>query len=253
MRMPPSARPHAGRNASRAAGALALALAVCLASAPIASADAYFVGGDALAASLNVYSQAQNQSIVAASPTLSQPYQTTVTPLASTVADVGSPGLLSTGQLSASITGPGSGGVIDISASASDVVVPGVLTADAVKSHCTASQSGGAGAASFENLVVAGVHMPDDPAPNTEVDIPGGEVVLNQQTFATSGIRATMVAINIGFLPSAAQGVGYILIDESNCLAAATANLPVGAVGGVLLSGVLGVLFTVRQLCRRPA
>lgn len=266
--MPRSAYSHAGRGAARVVGsrvvwariigALALGLAACLASAPAASAATYYVSGTARGASLDVVPAGQTQYVFDSSPELAAPYRSTVTPPQSdTSAGLDDPGLLSTGPLSADLSGPPPGGAIEADASASDVTVPdGILTADTVQSRCTAQQSGATGSATFTNLVIEGVAMPDDPAPNTTVGLPDGDVTLNEQKTSNNGTENFYeAAAYIKLQPGSALGQGYILIGDVDCAAAdpTTIGMPVGAVGGVLLTGALGLVFAVRLLGRRTA
>jgi hypothetical protein len=94
-----------------------------------------------------------------------------------------------------------------------------------------------------------------NPPPNTHVTVAGiADVILNEQTQTGSagspGI--TVTAVHIKLLPGlAGLGTGDVYVSQSRCSLTGGPSLPVGAVGGVVLTGLLGVLFTGYQLRKR--
>lgn len=247
--MSPSAPPRAGRIAARATGALALGVAMCLVSAPSASADsAYLVSGTATGDDISIDGV---NGFFGNYPTISTPFQVTTAPVNGTYKNV-DPGEVATiGQLSMSITGP-QPDVVDTGAVFSDVTAGGdLVTADGIDAQCTAGPTATSGSSTFTDLVVNGVTMPDDPAPNTVVTTPEGTVTLNEVTDTGAG-NVEVKAVDIEYNTAQSPGQGYLVLGELKCQGMEGTPMPVGEIGGLLLTGVLGVLFTVRQLRRRP-
>jgi len=202
-----------------------------------------------------IYLQAPGPNIINTStPRISVPYSVQVPSLENTTASFDSPGLLSTGEIDESMTGPAPGAVA-VSMHVVDVNAPTLFTADSVAGQCTAQASGTSGSVTLENASVAGVPVPDNPAPNTTIDVPGIAVVtLNNQVMSGDGSLLQVKAVEIDTVPGSPLGNGYMYIGQFAC--GATDNpiyLPVGALGGLLLTCVLGAVFTVRQLRRRLA
>jgi hypothetical protein len=80
-------------------------------------------------------------------------------------------------------------------------ILNGLITADGVVAVASSAVDVGAASAdaagsSLANLVVNGVSMPSDVAPNTKVSLPGvGYVVLNEQIRSASGITVNMIHV----------------------------------------------------------
>jgi hypothetical protein len=252
-----SAHPQAGRTASRAVCMLAAGLALVLAVPTSAAAADVLVSASVFGTFVDVYVPGQSGVTVDGSPELGTPYQDVVTPQKNTTAFFAVAGLIRTGQLTVSISGPPPGDIVAGETDAANVTVPTVFTASSVQGQCTASASTPTGSTTLANASVAGVPVPADPAPNTVINIPGvATVTLNKQSSdVPSGESADIdeTAVYIDLPPGSPLGSGYISLGEMECDSLQTTDLPVGALGGVLLTVVLGVLFTVRQLRRRPA
>ncbi len=80
-------------------------------------------------------------------------------------------------------------------------ILSGLITADNVTadafSHATATAATSHGGATFVNLVVLGVPITVNPAPNTTISLPGlGSVVLNEQTGPINGVNHTSMSVN---------------------------------------------------------
>lgn len=254
--------PHAGRAPSRVVSLLAVGLALVLAQPSSATAADYLVSGYAVGAGVDVRVPGQSGVSTGYSPQISTPFQDSVTPQKNTTASFSVAGLLTTGQLVVSIAGPQSGEVA-AAADVADVAVPAVFTADTVQDQCTSDGSGTSGSATLGNASVDGVAVPADPAPDTLITVPGvADVTLNAQQAqsAPGSVSGTVpgtieeTAVLISFPPGSPAGSGIIDIGEIDCNALiSSTGLPVGAVGGVLLTGVLGVLFALRGLRHRSA
>lgn len=105
-------------------------------------------------------------------------------------------------------------------------VLSGLITADVVTA-VTSSYRNGTGAASntdgsgFVNLVVNGVSITTDVAPNTRVDLPSvGYVVLNEQKRIGDGVTTTGIMVNMihVILQDALTGVktGEIIVGSAS-------------------------------------
>lgn len=80
-------------------------------------------------------------------------------------------------------------------------ILSGLITADNVTadafSHATATAATSHGGATFVNLVVLGVPITANPAPNTTIALPGlGSMVLNEQTGPINGVNHTHISVN---------------------------------------------------------
>jgi len=79
----------------------------------------------------------------------------------------------------------------------------GLITADAVLAFASSAVENGTASSNAEgsqlaNLVVNGVTMPTDVAPNTRISLPGvGYVVLNEQTVRGDGVSASGMTVNM--------------------------------------------------------
>jgi len=117
-------------------------------------------------------------------------------------------------------------------------VLGGLISADIVTAMA-ASYVSAAGAASyaagsgFTNLVVNGVLITTDVAPNTRVDLPGvGYAVLNEQTLSGDGVTTSGITVNmihvvlqtvtgggctiLGCLPGILTTTGEIIVGSAN-------------------------------------
>lgn len=246
-----------GRAASRLLGIVSATLTLTLTAAGAASADVSDVGGGAYGASVNVTTLGLLHVQVGPTPQVTLPTAGSSTPISTETASLNSPGLLSLGLLDMKTQGTPSGGSVDSSASVAQVLVPLVLSADLIQSSCHADASGATGTTNLTNLVVAGVKVDANVAPNTVIGIPGiATVTLNEQiqTGSATAPGITVNAIDIKLLAGlAGLGTGDIVIGDADCsVVDPVSALPIGTIGGITLTGALGVLFTVRQLRRRP-
>ncbi len=79
----------------------------------------------------------------------------------------------------------------------------GLITADAVLAFASSAVENGTASSNAEgsqlaNLVVNGVAMPTDVAPNTRISLPGvGYVVLNEQTLSGDGVSTSGITVNM--------------------------------------------------------
>jgi len=79
----------------------------------------------------------------------------------------------------------------------------GLITADAVLAFASSAVENGTASSNAEgsqlaNLVVNGVAMPTDVAPNTRMDLPGvGYVVLNEQIPSGDGVTNSGMTVNM--------------------------------------------------------
>src|SRR5438128_10567117 len=94
----------------------------------------------------------------------------------------------------------------------------GVITADEVKAVSTTTHDAtgfhtSAAGSNFDNLVVAGVPILVNPAPNTKINLAGfGHVVLNEQI---SKVKATHASLTVNMI--------HVFITQANVL-----NIPIG-------------------------
>lgn len=117
-------------------------------------------------------------------------------------------------------------------------VLAGVITADVVtamaSSYRTASGAASdANGSGFVNLVVNGVALATDVAPNTRIGLPGvGYVVLNEQKRAGNGVSSSGITVNmihvylqtltggtctlLGCLPEVLTTTGEIIVGSAN-------------------------------------
>jgi hypothetical protein len=246
-----------GRRATRVAGLLTAGLVLSLTMTSTANASVSAVDGGAYGASVNVTTLLGLSVTVGPTPQVTLPSSGSSTPITDTVASVSALGLLSTGVLKVSTQGTPASGAVDSSATVANVNVPTVLSATAIGSTCHADSSGATGTTTLADAVIGGVAVTANPAPNTTITLAGlATVILNEQiqTGTSADPAITVNAIDIKLLPGLASlGSGSIIIGQSTCSVGDTIETPVGAIGGILLTGVLGVLFAVRQLRRRPA
>jgi hypothetical protein len=175
-------------------------------------------------------------------------------PISDNLASVNVAGVLSAGILTVSTQGvPGPSGFATSSASVADVkLAGGAITIGLISSTCRAQESGTTATSSLANVTAAGVGVPLDPAPNTTIVVPlVGTLILNEQA-RPNGTDIVVNALHLK-LNSAVLGTGDIILSQSRCeLAAPSAVVPVGAIGGLGLAAVLGGVFFWRVTRRRP-
>jgi hypothetical protein len=112
-------------------------------------------------------------------------------------------------------------------------VLAGVITADVVTAIASSYRTAG-GAASdangsgFVNLVVNGVTLATDVAPNTQIDLPGvGYVVLNEQTRVGNGVSSSGITVNM--IHVYLQGVSLLgVVTTTGEIIVGSANSAVG-------------------------
>jgi hypothetical protein len=156
-----------------------------------------------------------------------------------TTVDVNAPGLLSTGDVTATTAASGVGTAAEtVTSSASvanlNVSLLSLLTAGAVSSSCTSNALGSVGSISVTNLKVLGASIPvgDDIPPNFNVVDPAlngvATITLNKET-ATNTVGTTSLtvdAIQIRLLGAVNAGT-VINVAQSSCGAAGPGiNLP---------------------------
>jgi hypothetical protein len=127
------------------------------------------------------------------------------------------------------------------------------LTADAVSSSCTSNEAGSSGDTTVAGLWVLGTPLAVATAPNTTLDVPGvGTLHVNEQTAAgaapSSSITVTALRLELD-VPGLATG--EIVVGRSVCGVTGTGVVvPVGAVGGVALSGLAAVVIGMGRIHR---
>jgi hypothetical protein len=245
------------RGARRALVVLAAGAALAVTSVTGASADSATVDGGAYGAQVSVTTLGLLNVTVGPAPSVTLPSSGSSSAIVQTLATLTAPGLLSAGVLTASTQGV-PGGNVTSSANITNVSVPTVLAANAITASCEAASDGTlSGSADLADASVGGVAVAANPGPNTVIQLAGlATVTLNQQTetgVGTADPQITVNAIDIQLLPGLASlGTGQIIIGHAECSQeGSSVSTPVGAVGGVLLTGVVGAVFTVRQLRRR--
>lgn len=247
-------RPHGAR---RALVVLAAGTALALTTVTGASADSATVDGGAYGIDANVTTLGLLNVQVGPTPSVTLPSAGSATAITQTLASLVSAGLLSAGVLNVSTQGtPGSD--VTSSATVANVSVPTVLSATAIGASCDAAGDGTlSGSSTLTDATVGGVAVAANPVPNTVIQLAGlATVTLNEQTETGVGGADPQIVVNaidIKLLPGLASlGTGQIIIGHAECSQeGASVSTPVGAIGGVLLTGVVGGIFTVRQLRRR--
>jgi hypothetical protein len=247
-------RSHGARSALLV---LAAGTALAVTTASGASAAGAAVDGNAYGAEVNATTLGLLSVTVGPTPSVTLPSTGSATPLSQTLASVSAAGLLSTGVLQVSTVGtPGSD--VESNAQVAGVDVPTVLTADVIGASCEAAADGTlSGSSVLTNLSIGGVAVSADAAPNTVIQLGGlATVTVNEQTeigVGTADPQIVVNAIDIKLLPGLASiGTGQIVIGHAECSQEGeSVSAPVGAIGGVLLTGAVGAVFTVRQLRRR--
>jgi hypothetical protein len=117
-------------------------------------------------------------------------------------------------------------------------ILGGLITADIVTAVASSYRNAGGAASeaegsSFVNLVVGGVAMDTDVAPNTRVDLPGtGYAILNEQTVTGDGVSSSGITVNmihvvlqtlsgggctpLGCLPGTLTTTGEIIVGSAS-------------------------------------
>jgi hypothetical protein len=250
-----------GRKASRgvavnAASIVAAGMALSLGmTASASAASVTSVSGSAFGASVDVQTLGLVHVQVGPTPTVTLPSTGSASPITQTLATLNVPGLLSLGVMNESTVGTPSGGTTHSSSDTAAASIPLVLTADAIHSTCNASTSGATGTTTLANVKVAGVSVVANPAPGFTVGVPGvATVTFNEQvqTGTASSPGITVNAVHVRLLAGlGGLGTGDIIIAQSHCDVTGGTQTPVGALGGILLTGVVGVAFTGYQFRRR--
>lgn len=248
-----------GRLASRGLAVVGMVATFGLVLATAAYADVTTVTGSAFGESVNV-TLPLGAVTSPQTPLVTLPAGGSVAPVTNNVASVNT-AVLTTGVLNVSTQGTlGPSGSVTSSASVANPHVgiaglaPNLITATAVASSCTSNETGSTGTATITGLTVAGIAGNIATTPNTTVAIPGvGTLFVNEQV-VTGTAPATAITVNALRLQITAAPLasGSIIIGQSVC--GVTGNgtaTPTGAVGGVLLTGLVAVAFGGYQLRRR--
>lgn len=244
------------RGARRVLLVLAAGTAVAVTSTAGASA-AGSVDGGAYGAEVSATALGLLKTTIGPVPSVTLPSSGSTSAITQTLASVSAAGLLSTGVLSVSTQGA-PGGDVTSSAQVADVNVPTILTATAITAECKAAADGTlSGSVNLADAKVGGVAVDADTSPNTVIDLAGlAKVTLNEQIETGAGTADPQIVVNavdIQLLSGLSSiGTGQIIIGHAECSQEGeNVGTPVGAIGGVLLTGVVGVAFTTRQLRRR--
>jgi hypothetical protein len=253
---PPTHR-STGRRASRGLAVLALVPTFALLLATAAHADVTAVSGSAFGERVNVTLLAQPAVNSGPLPTVTLPAGGSTNPVTDSLANVNL-AVLKTGVLTVSTQGTtGAGGSVTSSANVANPAVTlgliNALSATAVGSTCTSNETGSTGSATVAGLQLLGLPATVSTAPNSSVNVLGvGILYVNEQVVTGSGastgitVNALRLVINVGTV-----GSGSIIIGQSVCGVTGTGTVvPTGAVGGVLLTGLVAVAFAGFQLRR---
>ncbi|GAY09552.1 choice-of-anchor P family protein [Pseudonocardia sp. N23] len=252
---PPASR---GRRIARCVALVALVPAMAIASAGAAFADVSAVSGSAFGESVNVTVLGTGLVTSGPLPTVTLPALGSAGPVTDNAANVSVLGLLSTGVLNVSTQGvPGATGSVTSSATVANpkvgLAIAPAITADAVGSTCTSNSSGSTGSTTIANLRVLGAPVDVSAVPNTGLNVANvGILYVNEQVTTGSGASTGITVNAVRVTLNAGLGNGTIIIGQSKC--AVTGDgvvVPTGAVGGVLLAGVVAAGFGVTQVRRR--
>ncbi|HUR87199.1 MAG TPA: choice-of-anchor P family protein [Solirubrobacteraceae bacterium] len=136
-------------------------------------------------------------------------------PFAETLVSANLVGLAPFGVARVSTEGNSGRGSATSSATILDASVAGVLTAGAIRSRCSARTGDAEGTAAVADLVVGGVPIATVHAgPNTEITLPAGRVILNEQEpYGNSGVVVNAVRVTLDSLPF----VGDVVLGQSRC------------------------------------
>jgi len=236
---------------------LAAGTALAITAVTGSSADSAAVDGGAYGAEVSATALGLLKVTVGPTPEVTLPSTGSASAITQSLATVSATGLLSTGVLNVSTQGA-PGGNVKSSAQVTDVNVPTVLAASAVTASCEAASDGTlSGSTNLADAKVGGVAVAADVAPNTVIQLAGlATVTLNEQIetgVGTADPKIVVNAVDITLLSGLSSiGSGRIIIGHAECSQEGeSVSTPVGAIGGVLLTGVVGAVFTVRQLRRR--
>jgi hypothetical protein len=245
------------RRASRLLAVAALVPVFSLGLASAAYADVTTVTGSAFGLSATATVLGAPVTL-AQTPSVTLPPGGSATPVAASLATVTLPGLLATGIVNVSTQGtPGAAGSVTSASEVAGLVVGNALitalAADAVGSTCTSNEAGSTGDTTIANLRVLGQPLVVSTAPNTTVNLAGvGILHVNEQvvtgTAPSSSITVNALRLEINVLGLA---TGSIIVGQSVCGVVGTGVVvPTGAVGGVLLTGLVAVVFGANQIRR---
>jgi hypothetical protein len=248
---------RARRGAARALAIAALVPVFAFGLGGAAYADVTAVTGSAYGVSATVTVLGAPVTL-AQTPAVALPPGGSATPITASLATVTLPGVLSTGVVTVNTVGTtGPAGSVQSSAQVAALVVGnGLITAlavDAVGSTCTSNEAGSTGATTIANLRVLGQPLVVATAPNTTVSLAGvGTLHVNEQivtgTAPSSSITVNALRLELNVLGLAA---GEIVVGQSVCGVTGTGVVvPTGAVGGVLLTGLVAVVFGANQIRR---
>jgi hypothetical protein len=251
----PAASIRRGARRALTVGVLVPAVALSLAGPALAAVTAVTGSATGIAASTTGVLAVN----VAATPTVSLP-SGGGGPLTDTVASVNAAPLLSTGELNVSTEGStGAGGSVDSSASVDDTSLVGLLnanllTATAISSACTSDETGSTGSTTIAGLTALGNPITVTGSPNQTVNVAGlGTLFINEQT-TTGSAPSSSITVNALRVQLNIAGVvaGSITIAQSVCgVTGDGVGVPAGAIGGVLLAGLVAVAFVGYQVSRR--
>ncbi len=251
---------RAGRRASRAFALAALVSAFTLGLSSAAYADVTTVTGSAYGERVQVTTALGVGVNSGPTPTVTLPAGGSVTPVTNNLATVTVAGLLSTGVLTVSTQGTtGPGGSVQSSAQVANPVLglplAPAVAADAVGSTCTADETGATGTTTVANVRILGAPVTVSTAPNTTVSVAGvGTLFVNEQivTGTAPSQSITVNALRLQLNAPLGLGTGSITIGQSVCGVVGTGVVvPTGAVGGVLLTGLVAIAFGANQIRRR--
>jgi hypothetical protein len=247
---------RAGRRAARVVAVVAMVPVFTFGLAGAAHADVTSVTGRAAGISANV--TAPLPVALAATPVVTLPAAGSAVPITQTVATAGVPLVLDAGVLTATTQGTlGPGGSVASSASVANTRVGNLLTTllaiGAVSSECTATEAGVTGDATVASISALGAPLVIDTSPNTTLNVAGvGILHINEQIISGTAPNQT-ITVNALRLEVNAVGVlaAEIVIAQSVCGVTGTGVVvPTGAVGGVLLTGLVAVAFGASQIRR---
>lgn len=252
----PAVRVRRGARRVLTLGVLVPSVALVLAGPALADVSA--VSG--AASGISVATTGLLAVTVANTPSVTLPIAGSAVPLTATTAAVNAAPLVNTGVLTVSTKGTtGNGGSVTSSATVNSTSVAGVLAANllgagVITSSCLSNESGSTGMSSIANLTALGMAVPVTGAPNQVVNVAGlGTLHINEQIVTGSG-SSTAITVNALRLSLAIPAVvtGDVIIAQSQCgVTGNGVSVPTGAIGGVLLAGLVAVGFVGVQLRRR--
>lgn len=248
-----------GRAGRRALALTALVPVFALGLATAAHADVTSVTGSAYGERVQVTTLVGAAVNSGPLPTVTLPAGGSAAPVTSSAANANVSGLLTAGVLNVSTQGTtGPGGSVQSSAQVTNpslgTSIAPVVQADAVGTTCTANEAGATGTTTITNLRILGATVTVPTAPNSSLNVAGvGTLFVNEQA-VTGTAPSQSITVNALRLQitTGALGTGSIILAQSACGVVGTAVVvPTGAVGGVLLTGLVAVLFGANQLRRR--